>query len=124
MIQLTVADSVGVDLGVEPKTAGGFYREEAARLASEAAKAPSGRSAKPSKTTAPQIQLDRREPLRPQPAMNQNVVGDEPIEPAPLPPRRNPMRLIARIVIAPWYAVMLVGSIGVDAWFIKDLLGF
>jgi hypothetical protein len=56
--------------------------------------------------------------------VNQNVVGDDRIEAAPLPPRRNPFRLVARIVLAPWYAVMLVGSIGVDAWFIKVLLGF
>jgi hypothetical protein len=111
-------------LGVEPRTTGGFYREEAAHLASEAAKAPPGRTPKSSSTAAPQIRLDRREPLRPQPAVNQNVVGDDPIEAMPLPPRRNPLRLVARIVLAPWYAVMLVGSIGVDAWFIKDLLGF
>ena len=111
-------------MGVEQKTAGGFYREEAARLASEAAMAPPVRPAKSSKTTIPQVHLDRREPLRPQPAVNQNIIGDEPIEAAPLPERRSPLRLAARIVIAPWYALVLVGSIGVDAWFLKDLLGF
>jgi hypothetical protein len=109
-------------LGVEPKTAGGFYREEAVRLASEAAKAPQERSPKSSKTTAPHGRPARREPLRPQRAVNQNIVGDEPIEAGP--PRRSPLRLMARIVIAPWYAAILVGSVGVDAWFIKDLLGF
>ena len=113
-------------MGVEPKTAGGFYREEAARLASEAAKAPSGRPAKPTRNGIPAVRLDHpdRAALRPQPAVNQNIIGDDPIEAAPLPPRPNLVRTLARIIIAPWYVAVLVASVGVDAWFIKDLLGF
>ncbi len=113
-------------MSVKPKTAGGFYREEAARLASEAAKAPPGRPAKPGKNVVPPIELDRRErgPLRPGPAVNQNIIGDDPIEPGPLPPRYNALRTVAWVLLAPWYAAMLAASLGVDAWFVKDLLGF
>ena len=113
-------------MGVEPETAGGFYREEAARLASEAAKAPPRQPVKPPKNSAPAVRLDGREraALRPQPAVNQNIIGDDAIEARPLPPRPNILRTFAWIVLSPWYAVMVIASLGIDAWFIKDLLGF
>ena len=33
-------------------------------------------------------------------------------------------RVVAWILLAPWYVAMAVASVGVDILFVKDLLGF
>ena len=33
-------------------------------------------------------------------------------------------RIVAWILLAPWYVAMVVAAVGVDVLFVKDLLGF
>ena len=126
-------------LVVKPKGTGGFYREDAARLASEAARAPKQQqeaapvpatpeppapspSARP---VIPAIEVDRPR-LRPDPADNQNVRRPRPVaevDDADEPHRWGFGRVVAWILLAPWYVTMVVAAIGVDVLFVKDLLG-
>ena len=131
---------------VKPKSTGGFYREDAARLASEAARAPRQpdvalAAAAPEPTAAapepppqrvpvepaiPSIEVDRPR-LRPEPPDNQNVRRPRPVahvDDDDEPQRWGPGRIVAWILLAPWYATIAVAAIGVDVLFVKDLLGF
>jgi hypothetical protein len=110
----------------------GFYREDAARIVSEAARlpqaAPDGSASKaqpqPVEPRAPAISIDepQRPLLKPEPALNQNLrarrdtVTDEPER------RWNVARAVAWIVFAPWYVAMVFVSLGVDALFIEHML--
>jgi hypothetical protein len=120
---------------VKTKSVAGFYSEEAARIVSEAARSqqPAPKSAIPAPpappaNTIPRIRLDdpQRPLLRPEPAINQNSVAaprpfdDLEFEPEP---RIGVARIIAWIVLAPWYLAVIAGSIGIEALFVKDLLG-
>jgi hypothetical protein len=113
-------------VGVNPKTSG-FYREDAARLALEAAaraaqsgQAPAAAKKQipvPTATPAPTIELDEpaRAPLRPEPAINQNE-----------PPAQRPRalsRAFARVLITPLYIIVGLLSLAVIGIFVKDLLG-
>lgn len=70
---------MGLQLASNSKAAGGFYSEEAARLAREAATRPQQPatpvSSEPTGKHVPPILLDEphRPPLKPEPATNQNV---------------------------------------------------
>jgi len=131
MISLAeVADCVGAEvLDVKPKTTGGFYREDAVRLASEAARTPKRGAlpplARPSDAVVPSIEPDERVRLKPKPASNQNLRAPHPISDDLDEPRNwTPGRVVAWVLLAPWYAVAVVGTIGIDVLFIKDMLGF
>ena len=131
---------------VKPKSTGGFYREDAARLASEAAFTPKQQDVVPApaapepKAAAPEppperapvepaipsIEVDRPR-LRPDPPDNQNVRRPRPVaefDDDDEPRRWGVGRVIAWILLAPWYVTMAAASIGVDVLFVKDLLGF
>lgn len=132
---------------VKPKSTGGFYREDAARLASEAARAPRqpdialapaalelaaavqepAPQRPPVEPAIPPIEVDRPR-LRPDPPDNQNVRRPRPVarvdESEDEPHRWGPGRILAWILLAPWYVTMAVAAIGVDVLFVKDLLGF
>lgn len=131
MISLAeVADCVGAEvLDVKPKTTGGFYREDAVRLASEAARIPKrGSQLPPARqidTASPSIDLDERVRLKPRPASNQNLRTPRPIADDEGDERRSRTfgRTVAWMLLAPWYAVTVVGTIGIDVLFIKDMLG-
>lgn len=140
-------------LVVKPKSTGGFYREDAARLASEAARVPKQQEvplgpAAPAPVTAapasiaaapepppqripaepaiPAIEIDRPR-LRPDPADNQNVRRPRPVtelDEDDEPRRWGIGRIIAWVLLAPWYVAMAAAAIGVDVLFVKDLLGF
>jgi hypothetical protein len=122
---------------VKTKSVGGFYSEEAARIVSEAARAqqpapiataPIAPPAPPARLapTIPAVLPDevQRPPLTPEPAINQNLVA-----PRPLPIEDEPRepigigRIVAWIILAPWYLAMIAAAIGIDALFVKDLLG-
>lgn len=110
----------------------GFYREDAARIVSEAARlpqaAPDGNASKAPplvvEPQAPAISIDdpQRPLLKPEPALNQNLrprreyVAEEPES------RWGVARVLAWIVFAPWYVAMVFVSLGIDALFIKDML--
>lgn len=110
----------------------GFYREDAARIVSEAARLPqaapedtaSKAQPQPAEPQVPAISIDepQRPLLRPGAALNQNVgarrkfIDDEPERQWDL------ARVLAWIVLAPWYLAMVVVSLGVDVLFVKDLL--
>ncbi|HVY50366.1 MAG TPA: hypothetical protein VHA07_02280 [Devosia sp.] len=113
----------------------GFYREDAARLASEAARRPqqalagppAGRSA-PS-AEVPEVLLEPQRPLlAPEPATNQN----EPRRARPPEPgdglehaRSGGLgRIVAWILLAPLYTGTLVVAVGIDVMFIRGLLRF
>ena len=124
-------------LVVKPKNAGGFYREDAARLASDAARTPKQQDVAPApaapepqplpaQPTIPAIEVDRPR-LRPDPADNQNTRRPRPVagvDEDDEPRRWGVGRVIAWILLAPWYAAMAAAAIGVDVLFVKDLLGF
>lgn len=110
---------------------GGFYRDDAARLASEAARQPGPMTASipHSTSVAPPILLDEpaRPPLRPDMARNQNAAPalEERFDEAAEPPRRLGLgRVLAWVILAPLYAATAVASIGLDVIFVKELLGF
>jgi hypothetical protein len=114
------------------KTSGGFYRDEAARLVSEAARAPQRATelARPpshiNEPYIPPVMLEEpmRPPLTPDPAYNENQRSER--------PRRGESRtgssraiaqLVARVMLAPWFVAVAVAAIGIDVMFIKALLG-
>lgn len=126
------------------KAATGFYRGDAARLVSEAARMPTEPAQAPEPEPipeptpppavatigAPAVVLDepQRPPLSPQPPTNQNVRAARP-EPEQLEyedDETSPWtigRIVARIVLAPWYIVIAAASVGLLVLFFKDLLG-
>ena len=110
----------------------GFYREDAARIVSEAAKLPqtapeagvSQAQPQPAESQAPVISIDdpQRPLLRPEPALNQNLRATRNY-PDERPERQwSAARVLAWIVFAPWYLAMIVVALGIDVLFIKDLL--
>ena len=112
------------------KTTGEVYRGEAADLMAAAAR--TGQPARPAPTpfprrpAAPLVQPESRRPLPyPEPVgINDNLEDDEPaVRPIRETRRFSPLRLIARIVIAPLYLVVAAGSIGVIVLFVRSLLG-
>ena len=113
------------------KSVGGFYSEEAARIVSEAARAQAPSPAVPPAPApaapapiAPAVMLGepQRPPLTPEPAINQNLVAPRPA-PIALEPRLSVGRVVAWIILAPWYLAMIAAAVGIDALFVKDLLG-
>lgn len=115
------------------KSVGGFYSEEAARIVSEAARAQAPSPAVPTAPApaapapiAPAVMLGepQRPPLTPEPAINQNLVAPRPAPIALEPrPRLSVGRVVAWIILAPWYLAMIAAAVGIDALFVKDLLG-
>lgn len=111
-------------VGVNAKTGStGFYREDAARLASEAARRPPQSLETPQ--AAPEVLLDeaQRPPLRPDPASNQN---DRQARFSRLEVEYGRgfglARVVAWVMLAPFYAATLVGSVGLNVVFIRGLL--
>jgi hypothetical protein len=117
-------------LGVKPETTGGFYREEAVRLASDAARAPQqpAKAEQPAPVYVPPILAvePARGPLVPELPSNQNAAADlrrSQYEAELERPRRSVGRVLALIVMLPLYLVVGALSIGIIALFVKDLLG-
>ena len=129
------------------KATTGFYRGDAARLVSEAARLPTepveapepepipepAAAAEPvpppAAIGAPAVVLDepQRPLLRPEPPTNQNLCAPRP-QPEELdyedePSRWTAGRIVAWILLAPWYVVIAAASVGLDALFVKDMLG-
>ena len=114
-------------MGVKPES-GGFYREEAARLASEAARAQKP-PPEPPKPPAPPPYIPpvlnaepNRPVLAPEPASNQNIV-DEDIRPRAERRTWTAGRILAWIILLPLYVTMAAVSLGLIGLFAKDLLG-
>ena len=122
-------------LDVKPKTTG-FYREDAAQLAVEAARVPPATQpdepvpAAPivaSPNVAPDIRIDepQRPLLAPEPATNQNLRATRPHDIEPEHHERIGVgKIVAWVLLAPWYVAMAAAAVGVDVLFVKDLLGF
>jgi hypothetical protein len=138
---------------LKTRVTGDFYREDAARIASEAARlrpASAEKSAKPPEAApayVPPVLLDepQRPLLVPEPPLNQNAARREPELVTPrseslAPPRRREeprteryeeerprpsfLRTVAWIVLLPLYLGVAAAAIGVNVLFVKDLLGF
>ena len=126
-------------MDVKPKTTG-FYREEAARLALDAARVPPATKPSepapiaaapvapvvPTPKAAPVIVLDepQRPLLAPEPATNQNLRATRPEIAEPEPHQRIGLgKIVAWVLLAPWYVTMAAAAVGVDVLFVKDLLG-
>jgi hypothetical protein len=94
----------------------GFYRDDAARIAAQAARiAPPDEPVlrpRPAESRTPQILLDEpsRPPLAPEPAINENRATPRRSSQPPMPERRPVGRIIAWVVIAPFYAAGILGS--------------
>jgi hypothetical protein len=95
----------------------GFYRDDAARLAAQAARIappdePVLRARPASDSRTPQILLDEpsRPPLAPEPAINQNRAASRRPSPPPLPERAPVGRIVAWVLLAPFYAAFMLGS--------------
>jgi hypothetical protein len=96
------------------------YRDDAVGLVAAAARAAEPDPEPPSATAAvPEIAAEPR--LRPRrPAGNDNRFdGATPRERAP----QSPLRLAARVLIAPWYVFVALASVGVTAVIVKSVLG-
>ena len=124
------------------KATTGFYRGDAARLVSEAARLPADDlaeaaavaeaplvSATAASIGAPAVVLDdpQRPPLSPEPPTNQNLRVARP-RAEELVDEEEPSswavgRVVAWIILAPWYLAMIAAAVGIDALFVKDLLG-
>ncbi len=120
----------------------GFYRGDAARLVSEAARLPAepaqlqdpdpiaevppAPSAAVAPTPAVTLDEPQRPPLAPQAPTNQNIRAPRP-EPVDFdddePARWTTGRILAWILLAPWYATIAIAALGVDVLFVKDLFG-
>jgi hypothetical protein len=116
----------------------GFYRGDAARLVSEAARLPAEPAqvpeqqpiaeAAPAVVPTPAVTLDepQRPLLAPEPPTNQNIRAPRP-DPIEFdddePARWTTGRIVAWILLAPWYATIAVAALGVDVLFVKDLFG-
>ena len=117
------------------KTTGSFDRDDAARVAREAALRPAPVDAAAAQRVSyvpPVLLIEPQRPhLKPQPAINQNAPqpadrgksrgdilqdgDDSPWDPA--------WRIVAWVVLAPWYLGVALASLGIDILFAKDLLG-
>src|SRR3569833_1190285 len=124
---------------LDSRKATGFYRGDAARLVSEAARlprdpaqapepepipepaAPPEPAPPPASIGAPAVVLDdpQRPLLSPEPPTNQNLRVARPLpqefdyddEPSPW----TTGRIVAWILLAPWYVAIAVASLGLDA---------
>lgn len=117
------------------KTTGNFYRDDAARVALEAALRPAQiDSAAPQRDASyvpPVLLIEPQRPLlKPQPAINQNApqpedrreaVGDVLID-ADDSPWDSAWRIVAWVVLAPWYLGVALAALGIDILFAKDLI--
>jgi hypothetical protein len=121
----------------------GFYRGDAARLVSDAARLPADLSQEPEPEAvaqpapapqtatigAPAVVLDdpQRPLLSPEPPTNQNLRAARPpaeeFDYEDEPSRWSPGRIVAWVLLAPWYAAIAIASLGIDVLFVKDLLG-
>ena len=117
-------------MGAKSKVAG-FYRDDAARMAAEAARTkgtdrPEPEILAPSGTPAtPSVLIDdpQRPALAPDRAINQNEPSaDDRVRPAA---RRRPrtVRLVARVLLAPLYIVIAAGSALILILAAKNFLG-
>ncbi len=110
------------------RAAGDVYRDEAAALMAAAARtAPPRQPAppEPERSPAPRVRPEARRPLPyPDPVGTNDNTGIDPAEPAPRKKRRrlSLARLAARIVVAPVYVAVALGTLGVLALFVVALL--
>lgn len=127
---------------LDSRKATGFYRGDAARLVSEAARLPADDlaeaaavaeaplvSATAATIGAPAVVLDdpQRPPLSPEPPTNQNLRVARP-RAEELVDEEEPSswavgRVVAWILLAPWYVAVAVASVGLDVLIVKDLFG-
>lgn len=127
---------------MDSRKATGFYRGDAARLVSEAARLPADDlaeaaavaeaplvSATAATIGAPAVVLDdpQRPPLSPEPPTNQNLRVARP-RAEELVDEEEPSswavgRVVAWILLAPWYVAVAVASVGLDVLIVKDLFG-
>ena len=127
---------------LDSRKATGFYRGDAARLVSEAARLPADDlaeaaavaeaplvSATAATIGAPAVVLDdpQRPPLSPEPPTNQNLRVARP-RAEELVDEEEPSswavgRVVAWILLAPWYLAVAVASVGLDVLIVKDLFG-
>ena len=127
---------------LDSRKATGFYRGDAARLVSEAARLPADDlaeaaavaeaplvSAAAATIGAPAVVLDdpQRPPLSPEPPTNQNLRVARP-RAEELVDEEEPSswavgRVVAWILLAPWYVAVAVASVGLDVLIVKDLFG-
>lgn len=127
---------------LDSRKATGFYRGDAARLVSEAARLPADDlaeaaavaeaplvSATAASIGAPAVVLDdpQRPPLSPEPPTNQNLRVARP-RAEELVDEEEPSswavgRVVAWILLAPWYVAVAVASVGLDVLIVKDLFG-
>jgi hypothetical protein len=127
---------------LDSRKATGFYRGDAARLVSEAARLPADDlaeaaavaeaplvSATAATIGAPAVVLDdpQRPPLSPEPPTNQNLRVARP-RAEQLVDEEEPSswavgRVVAWILLAPWYVAVAVASVGLDVLIVKDLFG-
>ena len=119
------------------KTTGNFYRDDAARVALEAALRPAQiDSAAPQRDASyvpPVLLIEPQRPLlKPQPAINQNtpqpedrreVAGDVQIDSDDDSRWDSAWRIVAWVVLAPWYLGVALAALGIDILFAKDLIG-
>jgi hypothetical protein len=62
--------------------------------------------------------------LAPEPATNQNLRATRPEIAEPEPHQRIGLgKIVAWVLLAPWYVTMAAAAVGVDVLFVKDLLG-
>jgi hypothetical protein len=106
----------------------GFYRDDAARIAADAARiaspTPDAPPTAPVVRATPPISIDEptRAPLAPRQPTNQNVPVDMRPAASARPPRRL-RRIIAWVVIAPWYVAIIALSGCILVLAAKFLLG-
>lgn len=115
----------------KPRTNGAVYRDEAADLMAAAARGTARPSPPELELTARRTQpefkpaQERKLPYPEPVGINDNLDVRYEVPPAPRRQRRaSPLRLAARILIAPLYAVVAASAFGIVALFGKGLLGF
>jgi hypothetical protein len=83
--------------------------------------------AQPHAAVVPTVELEapERPRLRPAAASNQNVRDTTPFadDDEDLPRRWGAARVVAWVLLAPWYLGVALATLGIDAMFVKDLLG-
>lgn len=112
-------------LGVDGKSnaAGAVYRDEAADLVAAAARGEQLAEAGPfmRRPKAPPVRPEQPLSYGPPVGLNDNTYDDVPSREVR---QFSVARLVAWIVIAPWYLLVAAGSIGIDFLFARTLLGF
>jgi hypothetical protein len=107
-----------------------MYQDEAADLMEAAAREESADAEPfdfaPPPFEAPPVQppISRRPLPYPEPVgINDNLQRYGQLRPISERPRVSVARIVAWIIVAPWYATVAITSIGVDFFFAKSLLG-